>query len=111
LKKQRSGTSNRLVLSVAVVFAGFVVFVIRFVPVHGQDFSGTGIHLHIHDSLVGSHHLDTVGFSALFGKTVIAFPAPFDTKITVNHEGSMKLVVFAAKKLTSSRFLHLSRVL
>ena len=35
-----------------------------------------------------------IGFSTLFGKTMIAFPAPVDIKITVNHEGSMKSVVF-----------------
>ena len=36
----------------------------------------------------------SMSFSALFGKADIAFPAPFDTKITGNHEGSMKSVVF-----------------
>jgi hypothetical protein len=36
----------------------------------------------------------SISFSALFGKTNIAFPAPFDNKITGNHEGSMKSVVF-----------------
>jgi len=45
------------------------------------------------------------------GKTMIALPAPFDTKITVNHEESMKSVVYATKQFPSSRFLHLSRVL
>jgi len=33
----------------------------------------------------------SIRFSALFAKTVIAFPAPFDINITLNHEGSMKI--------------------
>jgi hypothetical protein len=90
-----------------VAVAGFVVFVIRFVPVHSQDFSGTGIH-HFLFMIVSPVSLS---FRALFAKTVIALPTPFDTKITVNHEESMKSVVFAAKQFPSSRFLHLSRVL
>jgi len=47
--KQPSGTLSGLVFTAEVVFAGFVVFVIRLVSVQGQDFSGTGIHLHIHE--------------------------------------------------------------